>query len=397
MIESHWSDGPSTIKTSKVFQDMQELLKNKWTQRFEKVDASTPFYKVISPVSLGVALDQYRETALEIRQRFKTVVIIGMGGASLNPRVLLEFLPPKEPNIYFLDSTDPLRFNSLMDGINLGDTVFLVVSNSGETVETILLLKAVLREYKLHGIKNSCEHFLFITGQKASTLRALAEGLGCKIYDHESEISGRYCSFTNVVILPGLIAGLDMPAFLKGAQSVLEDFRQKKEQSSPAISAAMIMALGRTTLVNVGYLRRFNAFLEWYSQIIAESLGKGGKGFTPLPCIAPEAHHSVFQLYLGGAKDKTFTLFYAKNLPNQAMQSVNNAAYEAATMALEEQRAPFQTVIIKDLSEASIGSLMAHSIAEVILLGELLQVNPFDQPHVEMIKKYLSKLTRDLA
>jgi glucose-6-phosphate isomerase len=390
MLRTQWNEAALALVNEGQPEQHSSFLRDIITDTLGSTTKDTPFYKVLHSGSIDKSLEAYSSAASNIKQNFDHVIVIGMGGAALNPKSLIKFFPfKKSPKLYFLDTTDPIKFHLLMSGLDLHRSLFICVSNSGETIETISLLKAVLHKYEETKISNLASHFIFITNPKDNSLKSIADHLGSKILGHPEQISGRYSSFSNVVTFPGLILGLNMAEYLEGATSVLDEFWDKKELSSPAFSASMIWAAGKPALVNIGYLGCFSGYLEWFSQIIAESLGKEDKGFTPINNIAPEVHHSLFQLYLAGPKDKLYSLFYVENLVDQPLRDLNNNIFSAAALALNEANLPMRQVILKDISERSLGALVAHSIIEVILLGKLLNINPFDQPEVEMIKKNL--------
>ena len=386
-------------KQSENIKDYKIILRKIIKDTLEKTNSDTPFYKVLYPYSKSKWVDPYIEVAKEIRENFTDLVIISMGGASLNPQAMLHLIGTRNSStkVHFLNNTDPVFFNDLKNCLNLNKTAFLVVSNSGETLETIILLKAVLNEYNKAGIESYKTNFYFITNDNDNKLYRIATELKATIFTHEIQISGRYAGFTNVCTLVGLVVGLNMEEYLNGANEVINNFWQDIENSLPVKSALKAIAFNKPILVNLGYFQQSGSFLEWYSQIIAESLGKNCKGFTPVRGLCPNDHHSVMQLYLDGPPDKLITLFHVKEIgdkilndePFTPLQHLNNLCFDAALNAFEIKKIPVKTLILGDLSEKSVGALMAHCMIEVIILGLMLEVNPFDQPGVELIKNYL--------
>ena len=383
-----------------------EILRKKIEEIAQTTSANTPFYKVLYPSDINEQVQQYRTVAKEIRENFSDLIVISVGGAALNPQSMLKLISGKSAiNIHFLDNTDPVFFKNLIESVSLKDTAFLVISNSGETLETIALLGAVLNEFKQQILTDYSKNFYFITDINNSTLYRIASSINAKIYKHASEISGRYASFTNITTLIGLVAELDMGEFIEGGNKILNDFWRNKENSLPARAAITVASLAKPISVNLGYLQKFSSYLDWYSQIIAESLGKNFKGFTPLKSLAPSDHHSMLQLYLDGPKDKLFTMFHVKkieedlshfkitdnqifgNLAGRSIEDINNTIFNSALHTFKTEQIAFRTIILNDLSAKTVGELIAHSMVEVILLGHMLEINPFDQPSVESIKK----------
>ena len=391
------------------------VIKNRINQiindTFAKTTAQTKYYKLLHKIDIDAEIKPLTQLADNLRQNFSDVVIISMGGASLNPQAIVALkLLNSQPRFHFLNSTDPRRLIKIFSEIDLAHTACIVISNSGSTTETISMFGVLLNAYQQAKLPNIPEHFYFITGSGDTPLRSMASNLGSTILDHSNDICGRYSGFSNVGILPGLIAGLDMRAFLEGANSVLDDLWSNKENSLPAKSATTLNALNLPITVNISYMENLFPFLEWQRQIISESLGKNGNGITPLHGIGPMEQHSILQLYLDGPKDKLFTFFYAKESPENSKElsisadtlpaylkgkyigEINNAELNATIGSLADKKLPVRTIIIDEFNEFALGALMMHSAIETVILGHLMSVNPFDQPGVEQIKIKAKKI-----
>jgi glucose-6-phosphate isomerase len=155
-------------------------------------------------------------------------------------------------------------------------------------------------------------------------------------------------------------------------------------------------------------------FLEWYSQIIGESLGKDGKGYTPLKGLGPNDQHSMLQLYLEGPQDKFFSFFYLEKinpevgkyktinlnkfgyLAHKELSDINKANFTATINALSLKKLPIRSIILKELSSEAFGAMVCHLMLETITIGHLTRVNPFNQPGVEMIKIRSKELISNL-
>lgn len=396
----------------------------------QKILKSEDYYKVLLPVNIEDILTSCIKYAQIIKNNFKNLVIIGMGGAELNPRSMLSLVKKSnnknyvdsnftssDTKIYFLNNTDPYYFIKLFSKINIKHTAFLVISNSGETIETISLCGAVVSEFYRHNIYNNIGKFFFIiTNNNASSLFKFATKINATIIEHERNISGRYSGFTNVNIIAGLVANLNMYEYLNGANNILQEFIDNQENSIVVHSANFVLNAKKNIMVNIGYLQRFKAFLEWNAQIIAESLGKSGQGYTPIYGIGPNDQHSTMQLYLDGPKDKIFSMFYIKefssytikdiiinkvidenqgshiNISSKSLEEINKLNYDATILALQSKGISVRKFLLDDLSEKTIGSITAHFMLETILLAHAINVNPFNQPGVEAIKTKLKKM-----
>lgn len=390
------------------------VIKNIVNTHFTNITPSTKYYKILYEIEISKRIASLEELAQSIRSSYKDVIIIAMGGASLNPQSVVALrLNNSTPKFHFLDSTDPRKLTQLLSKVRLQDTACLVFSNSGETIETTAGLTILLNIYQKNNLPNIKDHFFFITGSSDNSIRKIANELGSVIIDHEPDISGRYATFTNITLLPGLIAGLNMHAFLAGANSVLKDLRTNHEESIPALAAATLFSAQLPLHITISYLENLSSYLRWYAQIESESLGKKGKGFTPVYGIGPMDQHSMFQLYLDGPGDKLYTFYYVQDnqtnyqalktlnnfkpeyLANKGLAEINSAMLQASIESLTSKNLPVRTIILNSFAEECMGALMMHSAIETIILGHLMQNNPFDQPEVEYIKTAAKKLLQN--
>ncbi len=180
-----------------------------------------------------------------------------------------------------------------------------------------------------------------------------------------------------------------------------------------ALSVALAESKGKTISVVMAYCDRLERFTHWYVQLWAESLGKNGKGTTPVGALGPVDQHSQVQLYLGGPRDKLFTVVSVASAglgpridkelaalagePGLGGKTIGDlAAAEARATAdtLAKNGCPVRTIAIPKLDEASLGELLMHFMLETIVAAHLLGVDAFDQPAVEegkvLAKKYLA-------
>ena len=380
------------------------------------IDSNNSYYQIFKRHDAQNLLQPLRDIADKIRNSFSDLIVISMGGATLNPQMLFSFLgqDQKSPKIHFLNNTDPIFFADLMAIINIKNTSFIAISNSGETIETNALIGCLLREYQKNNITDLSNRSFFITNLKNGTLKDIGTEIDGTLIPHQEGISGRYSGLSSVSLLIGLVAGIDMQGYLSGANEVIDDFFSNLAQSKPILSASSIYYSNKPTIVNIGYIQKLLPFLEWYSQIIAESLGKNGEGYTPLKGLGPNDQHSMLQLYLEGPRDKYFSFFYVNNidkdllnyktinlnkfgyLANKNLSDINKANFDATINALTIKNMPVRSIILQDLSARTFGAIVCHLMFEIITVSHLMKLNPFDQPGVEMIKKYSKELVVDL-
>ncbi|MDX2113894.1 MAG: glucose-6-phosphate isomerase [Alphaproteobacteria bacterium] len=342
----------------------------------------------------------------ELRQRFDHVIIVGAGGSGLSGRVLSCLRPSLAPQLHFLENIDPDAIGDLLQRVVLEKSVFIFISKSGATVETLAhfhAITAVLAQQL--GSARIPHHGLAITMAGDNPLRRAATHLNMRCLDHPADIGGRFSLFTAVGLLPAAIAGIDLPALLGGAASVGTQLMQVQSpgEFAPALGAAMqydALKQGRSISVMLPYAQRLEGFSSWYRQSWAESLGKSGRGTTPIRAVGSTDQHSQLQLYLDGPKDKFFTMILLDRLgtgqpigtlADPALAFISGrttgdvlAAQQQATLtSLANSGAPVRVMQLAALNESSLGGLLAHFTLEIILMAALLEVNPFDQPAVE--------------
>jgi glucose-6-phosphate isomerase len=361
------------------------------------------------------------ETARHISS-FKTFVVIGMGGSSYGAKALcalaynpFALAPAGGTILHFIDNIDPLTSDRILLGLDLSTTIFAIISKSGDTAETLAHALILIQETQTKlGDKAVRDHFIAITEPKDSALRRLAEQHCMTVLDHDAGIGGRFSVLSNVGLLPAKVAGLNIRAIRKGAAEVIyQTFSAPiSETAKGAALNYALMQQGRTLAVLMPYCDRLDAFNTWYRQLWAESLGKGGKGTTPMRSLGACDQHSQLQLYLDGPRDKFISLILLGQackgaalptlsdpalayLSGHTLGDLMEAEQRATAETLTRNQCPLRVFNLKQLDEETMGALMMHFMLETMIMGELLGVNTFDQPAVEEGKKlareYLAK------
>ncbi len=327
-------------------------------------------------------------------KKFNTVVIIGMGGSILGSKAIYSFLKYKiKKKFLFIDNLDESLLVSIKKKYKLKKSLFLIVSKSGNTSETIInvsFFKPFLKK----------TNTIIISENKNNFLRNLSRNEGFSFIRHNPFIGGRYSVFSDVGMLPAFLMGLKPEKFKKNLPKII---KKKKILSKSANMVSKLNLKKYKTLIFFNYIPELNDFLFWCQQLMAESLGKKKNGFIPVISNAPKDHHSLLQLYLDGPKDKIFYIFSSKekrkikinsNFLEKKMQHLNKKSYEniklsqknAFLKTLKEKKIPFREIIIKKFDENTIGELFFLFIFETIVLGKIMKINPFDQPAVERVK-----------
>ena len=323
------------------------------------------------------------------------VRLIGMGGSILGSQAIYYFLEEKiKKKFFFIDNITPSIKNNYKSKINN-----LIISKSGNTLETVSNVNIY--------VKNNDKNII-ITENKPSYLSELATKLKSEIIHHNNYIGGRYSVLSEVGMLPAELMGLNPKKFRQ-----LDNLIKNKNFLNQLIN-------NTTSILNFSKKKKFNSIIinydyksdylfRWYQQLVAESLGKKGKGLLPIISTMPKDNHSVMQLYLDGFKKNFFTIFYCKEKFSQKLnknkllktfkyigsQSLDNIIFKqkkATEKVFKLKKIPFRSFEVKNRNEKTLGELFCYFILETILLGRALNVNPFDQPSVELIKKETKKL-----
>ena len=357
---------------------------------------------------LGALVDKASRT-------FSDLVVLGTGGSSLGGQALAALkahpVPPADRSwLHFVDNVDPHDFGVLIDGINYKHTLFLVISKSGGTVETLTQFLIAYDAVKTAvGEKEARACFMIVTDPGDSPLRRLAQRWELAVVDHDPDLGGRYAALSVVGLMPAMFAGIDGAAVRAGATEVLEHAVSATDPADcvPALGAAVAVGLaevhGLAATVMMPYCDRLAPFASWYRQLWAESLGKDGKGTTPIRARGAVDQHSQLQLYLDGPADKFFTLIMLETegtgrrvepvlvadepdlayLSGRTIGDLCEAEQKATADRLIERKRPVRVMRITELDERVLGGLMMHFMLETVIAGELLGIDPFDQPAVE--------------
>lgn len=359
------------------------------------------------------------EIALDFRQRFTDIVILGTGGSSLGGKALYALSEIEGPTLHFQDNIDPHTFHRLFAKLNLATTGVIAISKSGNTSETLMQLVICQEHWQRKlGVEALSQQFMVISEDKENAIRELADHYKMPFLEHPQDIGGRFAVFTIVGLLPALLAGLNIKAFREGAQSVLRSLEHCETplDSSPvrgAVIACLLAQTGCNQTVLMPYIDRLNIFAFWYRQLWAESIGKNGKGTTPINALGTVDQHSQLQLYLDGPNDKFFTVITMPHdqqslrlrgkvfqhgaftsLQGKTMGQLMMAEQQATIDTLLRHRCPTRVIHIHEMNEGVMGALMMHFVLETLAMAHLLEVNPFDQPAVEdgkiLTRQYLA-------
>lgn len=343
----------------------------------------------------------------------KDIVIIGIGGSTLGTLAIYNFLKKTrefEKKLHYFESTDPTDIKSRLKKVDLKNALFLVISKSGTTIETISIFKYLSSLVSMS--KNNC----VIISELDSKLSSYANKNEMKVFEIPKNVGGRFSVFSNVGLLPLAIIGVDIKILLDGAKKVKDSFFEKKEYYDIIFQKARFLVENKKRFnINVlfSYSSSLEAFNKWYMQLWGESLGKINingtrQALTPIGLIGPVDQHSFLQLIAEGKRDKTVTFVKVNDfgedtvIPNNALKGFEELDYidglkfqdliqkqaDATIQSISELvDVPYDIVTVEKVDEVNIAKLMFSFQLLTSIVGKFMQINTYDQPGVESGKK----------
>ena len=337
----------------------------------------------------------YKSKQIQKFKKNSNYRIIGMGGSSLGARAIYDFLKNKiNKNFQFIDNLNPYNFkNSKKKYTNL------VISKSGNTTETIVNANILIKKKE----KN-----IFITENKNNYLYLLAQKLKSDIIHHNNFIGGRYSVLSEVGMIPAELMGLKSNKF-KQFNNLIKNKNFVKNLIFNVSSILYFSKQKKFNSIIINYDEKSDSLFKWYQQLVAESTGKKKKGILPIISTMPRDNHSVMQLYLDGFKNNFYTFFHVhenksnkinnnlilkshNNLKNKNVSDVILSQKIATENVFRKNKIPFRSFEINKRNEQTLGELFSFFILETILIGKCMNLDPYDQPAVELIKKETQKL-----
>ena len=320
--------------------------------------------------------DSYNKKLILNLKKKDTVNLVGMGGSVLGAKAIYNFLESPKKKFNFIDN-----FSNYSIKQNNKKNINLIISKSGNTLETISNSNILI---------NRKQKNIFLTENKKSYLIDLANKLKAEIVYHNNFIGGRYSVLSEVGMLPAELMGYRPEKFrrfnlliknkqfinllIQNVSNILDHVKNKKTNS-----------------IILNYDDRSNDLFNWYQQLVAESLGKKNKGVLPVVSKMPRDNHSLMQYYLDGVKNSFYTLFFVKEKNSKKIENKNilkshNYLKNKSLNDISFSQFCATEKVFKNRKEETLGELFTFFILETILLGMAMQINPFNQPAVELIK-----------
>ena len=378
-------------------------------------------------------VDQIRSFADGVGQAFDTIVVLGIGGSALGASALLQALKPPHwnelddeareyfPRLHVLDNVDPTSIGPLLDRLDLRRTLFNVISKSGATAETMAQYLIVKERMGRVMDSDACRgHFIFTTDPVKGVLRRIASDESIAVLPVPANVGGRFSVLSAVGLLPAALIGIDVPALLQGAADMLDRCNNASVLSdNPAGMFAALQFLAQTERganihVMMPYTDRLYGMADWFRQLWAESLGKrvdrNGRdvfrGPTPVKALGATDQHSQVQLYMEGPFDKTVTFLTVREFANDVAipklyDGVEELAYlggatlgtllsaeqSATASALSKNGRMNMNIELPRIDAHTIGQLLMMLQTATVYAGAMYDVDPLDQPGVELGKQ----------
>ena len=353
------------------------------TQRFSSLEVG--FYNAPSQTEIsGILASESLAKQFLAQNQFTDCLFIGIGGSSLGPISLLAALKERTQSavqFHFLENPDPYDWTSTVKNIRPETTLVCVVTKSGATFETTAQMLCSLEWL---GKSRWKTHFMCITDPAQGDLRQFAQQEGLTTLPIHPSIGGRFSIFSSVGLFPAALAGLDVQAFLLGAKQVRDYMEKISLEKNPIFLIASELLRfypQRSIHVCMPYATRLRTLGLWFTQLWGESLGKEGKGFTPLSAVGPNDQHSLLQLLRDGPDDKvTFFLRVEKMgealkipkapegpkakiypafylLQGHTLQDLLKIEYQATSLVLSRRARPHFSISLDTLDERNLGAL----------------------------------------
>lgn len=356
----------------------------------------------------------------KISKKFKLIILIGIGGSNMAAQAVYKALESQKnlTEILFLDTFNPYFLKKIFLKIEEGnfkksEIAVCFISNSGTAFETIINF-FVFQNF----VKKYSPEIFIVTGEN-SILEKFGKKKKIKVFTIPKQIPSRYSIFSNIGLLPLYLCGVNIKELLLGAQKANEICLDSDFLNNLALISSLIIFYhwkfkNKNIYTNFVFPQELEFFGKWYCQLMAESLGKNGKGITPTMALATDLH-SLIQLYFDGPRDKLTNFIFVKNLEqdflipdledfnkifpnieNKKMWGITNAIYQGVKNVYIKKQIPFTEIILPKLDERNLGFLFQMKMIEIVLLAKLMKINPFDQPAVELYKQETKNILKKL-
>jgi glucose-6-phosphate isomerase len=404
-LQFHFSSEIKNINLNKL-ENFKKIISNKKTQFFHTFERNELILN-----------------SKNIHQKYlhkKNFVHIGIGGSSLGPEMLVNALKNSDVKFIFINNIDPDEIHDQLKNINIEESLFYFVSKSGGTAETMAALSIISQMLYAQKIQSHAfnQHFVFATDAHESELLELGRSLKIDCLEVPSDVGGRFCALTPVGFLPALFAGMNIDKLILGAKKAQEMCLVNSSENNLLKACEFLFQLKNEKNINQTVFMPYSSKLKylafWFTQLWAESLGKKVNlknevvhtGFTPITAYGATDQHSQMQLFMEGPHDKAIILIEVRNfehdyklngilssknldkLSSFSLADLMRAELHGTIKALKEANRPFIHIAIERNDEENLGQLIIFFESLTALMGDYLNIDPFNQPGVELGKIY---------
>lgn len=372
-----------------------------------------------------------KEYAALVENRFENVLVLGIGGSALGGiavthallkpywNLLSEEQRNGYPRIFFLDNIDPDEMSALLDMLDLKKTLVNVITKSGDTAETMAQFMILKNRLENELGDDYRKNIVATTDKRTGILRQIAEQEGYKTFVVPDDVGGRYSVFSAVGLLPFALVGIDIDEITAGIKDMdvalkTTDISQNIAGQNALIHYLMDTKLGKNIAVMMPYSNRLKYIADWFVQLWAESLGKKefidgqsvNVGSTPLKALGATDQHSLAQLFNEGPNDKLINFIRVENfdcnleipkifeytgigyLGGKTMNDLINAEADSTKVALNDFSRPSVTITLPKIDGYHVAQLLYMLEVQTAITGMLYNIDPFNQPSVELARNY---------
>ena len=348
-----------------------------------------PFMDVFSHAFLHDCKTVYEESFKE----FDHLLVLGVGGSALGTQSVLQALK-KEKTVTVIDTVDPDEIEKIIDSTDWTNTAINAISKSGGTLETMIQLSVFEAELKSH-CPSDFQNRIICTTEDNSKLYNYAQENNYKILPVPNNIGGRFSVLTPVGLFPFLFARVEVEELLQGAIEVVEN-PNKFSLEELITTQYQSYREGKNISILMSYQKRLMGLLDWYRQLLAESIGKNNEvGITPALAVGSTDQHSQIQLYVDGPKDKL--VYFLNTNPTNTSQKYSPLCLDASITLTQAQSAflegtkksltssgvSFIELFSEKFTEKQIGQFFMMNMIAIVALAKFFDINPIDQPGVE--------------
>jgi glucose-6-phosphate isomerase len=406
---------------------MQQTLQT-YTNRLRQIAKSAEYKEPESSICLPGDNDLLEQVQALVQQKVSPAlryhIVVGIGGSNLGAKAVYEALrgnealqPQQFPKLLFAETTDAKwlqALDKLITTLESPDQVLVsIISKSGNTTETVANFEIIMQALQTHFGQPQLQRVVAITDEDSPLWQAAGQKSIARLAI-PSPVGGRYSVLSAAGLFVLATVGVAIDALQQGAAAMRDECFDGTINIAALSASLLAFHQQQGKIINDNFF--FNPQLEsvgkWYRQLMGESIGKekslGGQtihaGITPTVSLGSTDLHSVGQLYLGGPKDKFTTFVYSQasptvTIPEQRMlpelvpmingknaSDIMQAIYSGVKTAYQKAALPYCEVLLDAIDEQNLGAYLQFKMLEMMYVGQLLQVNSFDQPSVESYK-----------